>query len=109
MATIILQTGNAQDVKYELFLFDLDKSVVIGRKQDVTSAVFNSAKDAIIAGLDKTEDGLAVLKADESLAELTTINLTFPNLNENIGIDKYRLFWIAKPYRNNYIMFAAYY
>ena len=81
LATIILET----DEKFELFLLDLDKNEVIGRKQDVTTAVFNSTEDYIIAGMDKHEDGLVVLKADESLEEVNKINLSFGNqLHENI-------------------------
>ena len=48
------------------------------------------------------------MKADESLAELNTINLSFPDLDESIEIDKYRLFSIER-FKNNFIMFAAYY
>ena len=88
---------------------DLNKKSVIGRKAGVTTAVFNASKDAIVAGLDKNENGLVVLQIDESLAELNTINLTFPGLHEAVGVDKYRLFWITKPHRDHYIMFAAYY
>ena len=74
----------------------------------MNSAVFNQAKDSIIAGLDKNENGLVCLKADESLEELNTINLSFPDLDESIEIDKYRLFSIER-FKNNFIMFAAYY
>ena len=74
----------------------------------MTTAVFNSAENAIIAGLDAHENGLAVLDLD-SLDEISNINLTFPKLSEDISVDKYRLFWISEPYRNHYAMFAAYY
>ena len=36
------------------------------------------------------------------------INLTFPNLHEDIQVDKYRIFSIEK-LQNNYVIFAAYY
>ena len=106
LATLILEND---DKPHKLFLLDLDKGSVLGSKENVNSAVFNAAQDAIIAGMDTTEDGLVVLKADGSLAELTTINLTFPKLNDDIEIDKYRLFWIEQPFKNNFIMFAACY
>ena len=86
----------------------MDKHVVLASRADVNSAVFNQAKDSIIAGLDKNENGLVCLKADESLEELNTINLSFPDLDESIEIDKYRLFSIER-FKNNFIMFAAYY
>ena len=35
--------------------------------------------------------------------------MTFPDLHEDIAVDKYRLFWIAEATSNNYVMFAAYY
>ena len=100
LATVILHSFTDQDSeektndKYELVLVDLVQRKVLGRKPDVTTAVFNETKDAIIAGLDTHENGLAVLKADASLSDLTVINLTFPDLHNEIGVDKFRLLWI---------------
>ena len=54
------------------------------------------------------ENGLAILSIPTLYEELA-INLTFPNLHEDIGVDKFRLFWIAEANLNNFIMFAAYY
>ena len=36
------------------------------------------------------------------------INLTFPDLHEDIGVDKYRIFSIEK-HQSNFVIFAAYY
>ena len=60
-ATVILQSP---DDNYELHLVNLDTHVKIASKQNVTTAVFNAAEDAIIAGLDAHTDGLAVLDLD---------------------------------------------
>ena len=38
-----------------------------------------------------------------------SIKLSFPNLDENIEVDDYRVFFIGEPYKNNYIVFVAYY
>ena len=57
-ATVVLQTP---DDKYVLHLVDLAQKKTIGRKENVTTAVFNIAGDAIVAGLDTQENGLAIL------------------------------------------------
>ena len=74
----------------------------------MTTAVFNAAEDAIVAGLDSHENGLAVLDLN-TLDEISHMNLSFPGLSDEISVDKYRLFWISEPYKNHYAMFAAYY
>ena len=104
-ATVVLQTP---DDKYVLHLVDLNMHKTIAKKENVTTAVFNIAEDAVVAGLDAQEDGLAILDIP-TLQEQLKINLTFPDLHEDIAVDKYRLFWIAEANSNNYVMFAAYY
>ena len=104
-AAVVLQSP---DDKYELQLVDFNTLKTVAKKDNVTTAVFNQAQDAIIAGLDTMENGLAILGIPD-LDEQLAINLTFPNLHEDIGVDKFRLFWIAEANLNNFIMFAAYY
>ena len=36
------------------------------------------------------------------------IKFTFPDLDEEIEVDQYRVFWISESFNNNYIIFAAY-
>mmetsp|Transcript_28155 Transcript_28155/g.37567 ORF Transcript_28155/g.37567 Transcript_28155/m.37567 type:complete len:118 (+) Transcript_28155:15-368(+) len=37
------------------------------------------------------------------------MKLTFEGLSEDIEVDDFRVFWVSEPFRNNYIIFAAYY
>ena len=57
-AAVVLQSS---DDKYELQLVDLNTLKTVAKKDNVTTAVFNQAEDAIIAGLDTMENGLAIL------------------------------------------------
>ena len=46
---------------------------------------------------------------DLNLNEVNQIKFSFPDLSEDIEVDMYRIFWICEPFKNNYILFAAYY
>ena len=54
--------ADAADDKYVLHLVDLNMHKTIAKKENVTTAVFNIAEDAVVAGLDAQEDGLAILE-----------------------------------------------
>ena len=45
---------------------------------------------------------------DLTLAQQSMIKFTFPDLDEEIEVDQYRVFWISESFNNNYIIFAAY-
>ena len=46
---------------------------------------------------------------DLTLNEVNQIKLSFPGLSDEIEVDQYRVFWVCEPFKNNYILFAAYY
>lgn len=90
-----------------LILVNYGTAAVTHRKSDITSAVFSANGQSIIAGKDAMDENLLVL--DLSLIQKNAIKLSFPDLHEDIEIDDFRVLWVCEPYKNNYIVFAAYF
>ena len=105
LATVV--TRNAEN-KHRLSLINYEQANVLKTIEDITTAVFSGQNDStIVAGKDSKEENIVVF--DKGLNEVNSIKLTFPNLNDNIEVDQYRVFWVSEPHRNHFVVFVAYY
>jgi len=81
--------------------------------ENINSAVFSEDGRRIIAANNDHIDNIVVFDAQtadvDRLNRLSSITLTFPDLHEDIMVDKYRLFTIERLQDGNFIAFGAYY
>ncbi len=84
--------------------------------ENINSAVFSEDGRRIIAANNDHIDNIVVFDAQTTdvdrrlrLNRLSSIKLTFPDLHEDIMVDKYRLFTIERLQDGNFIAFGAYY
>ena len=104
LTTVI--TRNEENA-HMMLLVNHETGVVLQRKEGVTSAVFSSDGQKIIAGKDSMVENVLVFDLNFKL--INSIKFSFPDLSDSIEIDDYRVLWVCEPFKNNYIIFVAYY
>ena len=106
MATVVTRSADDSPT-HRLLLINYDAATVVKRKDEITTAVFSADGKSIVAGKDSKDENLLVF--DLSLTQINSIKLSFPDLNAEIEVDNYRIFWVSEPHRNNYVVFASYF
>ena len=96
------------DLGFNLSVINFETGVLIKTVDAITSAIFSEDGRLIIATGDGHDRNILVFDADTML-ELSKITLSFPDLHDDVSIDKYRLFTIERLQDGNFIAMGAHY
>ena len=92
MVTICIHDG---DIKYIMILVDVESGKLLKTFDEKTSAVFSEDRKVIIAA-DNGHEKNIIIYDSYTHRELSSITLSFPDLDERCKFDKYRLFTIER-------------
>lgn len=87
---------------------NLESGALIKTVDEITSAIFCEAGRLIIAAGNGHDENILVFDAN-SVEKLNAITLSFPDLHEDVKVDKYRLFTIERLQDGNFVAMGAYY